>query len=229
MKREKKKVTTVAVKPSLIEQCKKIDPNFNLSRELETMLVGRIVKSLHLIEDVIRAREDVVYFAERFCKVTTLGEVVDVQLDDDQRAILREMAIGNDCGFATRRQSGLTTLLTIYALHNLLFGNYLAMCLVNTDHKRAHEGLERVRDMFYRLPEWLQSSFVLTIDQRARIECSNGNGIYATPDDSDFLKGRTVDKIFVDNSEYCTRLREFLDAYIVQRPVRGQIVCCTTR
>ena len=229
MKKEKKKVTTISIKPSLLERCRTIDPYFNLSQEVEKTLIQYIECSNETMKlrlpEIVRMRDDVVYFAEEYCKVSSCDNgIVDVQLDDARRAILKDMAFGNDVQHRDKRQSGTTTLLTIYALHNLLFGTYQAIAIANYKPALATNNIEKIRAMYYRLPSWLQSFYKLELNMRWQLDVGD-NYIFAVSD-VERMRGRTINKLFVDNATRCSP--DIVEMFTRHRGKNSQLVAVDT-
>lgn len=98
------------------------------------------------------------------------------------------------------RQSGKTTLIAAYALWYALFHNDRNVCLMAGKWAQANEILQRVKEIFRKLPEYMRLD--TKIDRKEIIQFTNNSRIFSCSANSAMLHGRTIDLFVIDEAAY---------------------------
>ena len=108
------------------------------------------------ISEWLKCKNDILYFAEKYCKLMTPEGIKNVTLRDYQKRYLRHLEQNRLSIYLSCRQSGKTTTSAIFMLHYVLFNvdkNALVLCNVG---KTAVEILDKVKKIFYEVPHFLK-------------------------------------------------------------------------
>lgn len=98
------------------------------------------------------------------------------------------------------RQSGKTTLIAAYALWYALFHNDRNVCLMAGKWAQANEILQRVKEIFIKLPEYMRLD--TKIDRKEIIQFTNNSRIFSCSANSAMLHGRSIDLFVIDEAAY---------------------------
>lgn len=98
------------------------------------------------------------------------------------------------------RQSGKTTLIASYALWYALLHNDRNVCLMARKMAQAKEILQRVKEIFRKLPEYMRLD--TKIDRKDLIQFTNDSRIFSCSATTAMLKGRRVDLFVIDEAAY---------------------------
>lgn len=98
------------------------------------------------------------------------------------------------------RQAGKTTLIAAYALWYALFHNDRNVCLMARKMAQAKEILQRVKEIFRKLPEYMRLD--TKIDLKDLIQFTNDSRIFYCSATTAMLKGRMVDLFVIDEAAY---------------------------
>ena len=98
------------------------------------------------------------------------------------------------------RQTGKTTLATLYLLWLALFKNDKEIAILANMESQALEILGRIQNAYFKLPKWLQQGINPTRGGFSKkcIGLDNGTKIFAAASSSSTIRGRTVDYMLVD-------------------------------
>lgn len=155
------------------------------------------------IEEYIKCKSDVFYFAKYFYIYTPTG-VKPIALRPYQSKVLQVLAAKVD-GYNNRiimqgRQTGKTTIATLYLLWKALFENAKTIAILANKLDQALEIMNRIKESYIRLPMWLQQG----IDPlrggwtRKTIGMDNGSKIFASASSSTAIRGKSANYMLVD-------------------------------
>jgi hypothetical protein len=118
-----------------------------------------------MIREIIRCKEDILYFAEKYFYIMTIdkGKIL-IPLWDFQKQLLKCLVNTPDnkrhvCVLSARQMSK-TTISTIYLLHSALFGKDENFGILANKEATAIEILSRIQMSYSLLPMWLQRGVV---------------------------------------------------------------------
>lgn len=106
--------------------------------------------------EFIRCMNDIVYFAEKYCKLMTPEGIKNVSLREYQKNYLRHLEKHNLSIFLSCRQSGKTTTSAIFLLHYILFNVDKNSLVLGNKRKTAVEILDKIKKIFYEIPHFLK-------------------------------------------------------------------------
>lgn len=149
------KVIEVALKG--LEQGKKLIANPFYENNTK-LLKGDLVfeRTSEEIEEWIRCREDIIYFANKYCKLMTPEGIKNVEMRDYQKDYLRHLEKNRLSIMLSVRQSGKTTTSAIFLLHYILFNIDKNSLVLGNKRKTAVEILDKVKKIFLELPYFLK-------------------------------------------------------------------------
>jgi hypothetical protein len=166
------------------------EKNKNLRSKNETVKFTQ-----EMLEEYMRCSEDILYFASKYYYITTIdyGKII-IPLWDFQKKVLLAMQNPPNGKRHTimnfSRQSGKTTLSSIFLLHQALFKTNQVFAILANREKTAIEILRRIKDAYEMLPLWLQQGVVEWA--KGKIALENGCVILASSTSSTAIRGYTI-------------------------------------
>jgi len=104
----------------------------------------------------LKCRKNILYFAEKYCKLMTPKGIKHVQLRDYQKRYLKHLEDHNMSIMVSCRQAGKTTTSAIFMLHYILFNYDKNALVLGNKRKTAIEILDKVKKIFYEIPFFLK-------------------------------------------------------------------------
>lgn len=149
------KVIEIALKG--LEQGKKLIANPFYENNTK-LLKGDLVfeRTPEEVDEWVRCREDIIYFANTYCKLMTPEGIKNVEMRDYQKDYLRHLEKNRLSIFLSCRQSGKTTTSAIFLLHYILFNIDKNSLVLGNKRKTAVEILDKVKKIFLELPYFLK-------------------------------------------------------------------------
>ena len=159
----------------------------------------------------LRCRQDVGYFAERYGWLydATVQEWLPFYPWASQRQALRLMEAERLLVVLKARQLGLSWLALVYALHRMIFESPATVLLFSVREAEAIELLDRLREMYARLPRWLRARRVVR-NERTVFETSMGSRVIAFSTKAG--RSYTGTLAIVDEADFVPDLGSFLNA-----------------
>ena len=166
-----------------------------------------------MIEEVIRCKEDIIYFAEHYFHIVTIDEGKQlITLFDYQKKMLKAFIDPPDYKsnkteenepkrhiiVKIARQSGKTTTATIFLLWYALFNKDKTIAILANKEPTAIEILDRIKLSFKHLPLWLQQGIADSGWNKKSIKFENGVKIMARATSPDSISGETVSLLYMD-------------------------------
>ena len=108
------------------------------------------------IEEWKKCASDIIYFAEKYCKLMTPEGIQHIELRDYQRDYLHHLEKNRLSIFLSCRQSGKTTTSAIFMLHYILFNVDKNSLVLGNKRKTAVEILDKTKKIFLELPYFLK-------------------------------------------------------------------------
>ena len=108
------------------------------------------------ISEWIKCKNDILYFAEKYCKLMTPEGVRHIQLRDYQKKYLRHLEKNRLSIYLSCRQSGKTTTSAIFMLHYVLFNVDKNALVLGNVGKTATEILDKVKKIYLEVPHFLK-------------------------------------------------------------------------
>lgn len=120
-----------------------------------------------------KCANDIVYFATKYCKILTHKGIHHIHLRPYQAEMLLNYQQHRFFSIFSSRQMGVTTMMNIVMLHELVFGYDKSIILASCKLLQSQESLDRVREMYRNLPFFLKPG-MLKADTR-NLVMENGN------------------------------------------------------
>lgn len=108
------------------------------------------------IEEWKKCRDDIIYFANTYCKLMTPLGVKNVVMRDYQEEYLKHLVNNRLSIFISARQSGKTVTSAIFLLHYILFNTDKHALVLGNKYKTAKEILSKLKSIFCELPFFLK-------------------------------------------------------------------------
>ena len=154
-----------------------------------------------MIAEIEKCKNDILYFAEHYFHIVTLDDGKQkITLYPAQKRILKSLQKYRFNAINASRQSGKTTLMTIYALWMTCFDEFKRVVIVANKEGTAIMILRRVALAYEELPNWLKPGTA----QYGKKEIIFGNhssiGISTTTGSA--VRGDTVNCIIIDEAAH---------------------------
>lgn len=175
----------------------------------------KIKWSQEMVDEWLKCRDDIVYFAETYCAITHIDYgVIKVQLRDYQRDMLRIMVDNRMSVSKLSRQLGKTTAVAIFLAHFVCFNKDKAVGILAHKGSMSAEVLDRTKQAIELLPDFLQPGIVEW--NKGSIQLDNGSSIGAYASSPDAVRGNSFALIYIDE---CAFIPNFHDAWLAIQPV----------
>lgn len=140
-----------------IEQGKKLIANPFYEKKTQLMK-GDLVfeKTEYEKSEWLKCRDDIIYFANKYCKLMTPQGIQHITLRDYQEDYLRHLQKNRLSIFLSCRQSAKTTTSAIFMLHYILFNFDKNALVLGNKRKTAVEILTKLKKIFLELPYFLK-------------------------------------------------------------------------
>lgn len=160
-----------------------------------------------MLEEYARCAEDIVYFAEHYFQIVTIDHGKQlIKLFDFQKKMLKAFVESPEyqekkkrhCIVKIARQSGKTTVATVYLLWYSLFNKDKTVAILANKETTAIEILDRIKLAYKHLPIWMQQGIVDGGWNKKSVKLSNGVKIMAASTSSDSISGEAVALLYMD-------------------------------
>ena len=160
------------------------------------------------VKDIEKCKKNILYFAENFFYITNLDQgKIKIQLHLYQKRILRSLRDNRFVCMLSSRQSGKTTLFTIYALWIVCFQEDQRVLIVANKESTAINIFKRVRMAYEKLPNYLKPGVIEY--GKTSLSLANGSSIGISTTSSDAGRGDSVNVVLLDELA-------FIDNHLVE-------------
>ena len=108
------------------------------------------------IQEFKHCMEDIIYFAEKYCKLMTPTGIRNVELRDYQKKYLQHLMDSRLSIYLACRQCGKTTTSAIFLLHYILFNTDKNSLVLGNKRKTAVEILDKIKKIYFEIPYFLK-------------------------------------------------------------------------
>ena len=155
------------------------------------------------IEEYIKCKNDIVYFAENYYYIQTIDDgKIKMKLWDYQKKLMKiydnPPENKRHVIICASRQCGKTESTRVYLLHYLLFKNDANIAILANSEKTAKEILARIKMSYQLLPLWLQKGIKDGGWNNLTIELENGVRILSSSTSSNSIVGFTINLLYID-------------------------------
>lgn len=177
-----------------------------------------------MVEELRRCKEDIIYFAENFFYIVTLDRGKEkIRLYQAQKRMLITMVESRFSANLASRQSGKTSLLTIFALWMVCFNEDYRIAIVANKESTAINIFKRVRMAYEQLPNYIKpgvkdygktgmtlgndSSIIVSTTTATSVRgdslnCISGDSKVLYKDDKNWLYEFTLNEMYKNNCEW---------------------------
>jgi len=160
------------------------------------------------VRDIEKCKKNILYFAENFFYVVNLDRgKIKIELHLYQKRILRGLRDNRFVVLLSSRQSGKTTMFTIYALWVACFQEDQRILIVANKESTAINIFKRVRTAYEMLPNYLKPGVVEY--GKTSMTLANGSSIGISTTSSDAGRGDSVNCVLLDELA-------FIDNHLVE-------------
>jgi len=149
------------------------------------------------IEELMKCKEDVHYFAIKYIKIVTLDHG-EVSFDPYEYQVTTIDLLHKNRFFVGlwARQSGKTTVVSIYALWYAIFHPLKNVGIVSNKETSAKRILDTMKRMYERLPVWLKPG--VTEYQKTSVHFDNGSNLIISATTADAFRGWPMNLVICD-------------------------------
>ena len=108
------------------------------------------------IQEWLKCKEDIIYFAENYCKLMTPLGIRQVELRDYQKKYLKHVTENQLSIYLAVRQCGKTTSTAVALLHYICFNTDKNALVCGNKRKTAVEIVDKIKKIFYELPFFIK-------------------------------------------------------------------------
>lgn len=140
-----------------LEQGRKLVANPFYENNMK-LLKGDLVfqRTQEEIDEWVRCKNDILYFAEKYCKLMTPEGIKNVHLRKYQKKYLKHLEECQLSIYLACRQCGKTTTSAIFMLHYILFNVDKNALVLGNKRKTAVEILDKAKKIYMELPYFLR-------------------------------------------------------------------------
>ncbi|AGR47742.2 terminase large subunit [Sinorhizobium phage phiM7] len=150
-----------------------------------------------MVQEYVRCRDDILYFAENYMKIVNLDEgFVTIKLYPYQKELIKLVNDNRMSLSLQSRQSAKTTTATIVLLHYILFNEHKTVAILANKKDTSIEVLSRIQLAYEALPKWLQHG--VKTWNKGSIELENGCKVIAAATSSSAIRGKSINFLYID-------------------------------
>lgn len=154
----------------------------------------KIEMTEHDINEYIRCKEDILYFAENYYYIQTIDwGRIKIPLWDFQKKLLKvfiDPSPKRHIIVLSARQMSKTTVTSLYLLHQMLFTQDSNIAILANNERTSREILSRIQMAYINLPLWLQKGVVEWA--KGTVLLDNGVKTIAASTSSNSIRGMTI-------------------------------------
>jgi hypothetical protein len=182
-----------------------------------------------LLLEVKRCRESLAYFCTTYCKILAssdkAGAWINFALWPAQEQVAAELEAHKETIALKARQLGQSWLVVAFALREMLFNPVQTVLMFSKRDDEAAELIFRLREMYLRLPEWMQTVGVTTDNDH---EFAFGNGSRALAHATTGGRSYTASLAILDESDHVPDLQKMLNAIQPTVDAGGRLILLST-
>ncbi len=161
-----------------------------------------------MLQEWMKCAQDPVYFAEKYIKIVHVDHgFIPIRLYDYQKEIVEKLTNNRRVTVVTSRQAGKTTTAAAIILHYILFNDHKTVALLANKGDAAREILQRIKDAYEALPDWLQQG--VEEWNKGSIALENGCKVLAAATSSSAIRGKSISLLYIDEAAFVEGWEEF--------------------
>ena len=185
-----------------------IDPSFYYRGSKHVPVAGAQYEfTSDMVEELRKCKNSVVYFAESFFYIVSLDRGKEkIKLYDAQRRMLENMVAHRFTANLASRQSGKTSLLTIFALWMVCFNDDHRAAIVANKESTAINIFKRVRMAYEQLPNYIKPG--VKDYGKTGMTLGNDSSIIVSTTTATSIRGDSLSTICLDEAAFIECLHE---------------------
>lgn len=157
---------------------------------------AKIAFTQEMLDEINLCKKSILSFAERhFTIITGKGKEV-ISLRKFQKTLLKNFKDFKRNIVLSSRQSGKSTIVTVYALWKVCFFDHQRIAIVANKGETAQQIFERIRMSFEDLPVYLKPA--VKSWRKDGFELSNGSNIIISSASTSAIRGRSINILIID-------------------------------
>lgn len=190
-----------------------------------------------LIQEFIKCREDIIYFAEKYVKIITLDhgrQLISFEGREYQKKILKAFQcpdpIKKNLCILASRQIGKSTICRIAIAHDLIFNRDKTIGILANKERTAAKLLGELKFLIESLPLWLQPG--VEEWNKSSIKFANGSLALSSATSSSAIRSWTVGTLVLDEFAFIPNniAQEFINSVLptISSGKTGRIIIVST-
>jgi hypothetical protein len=184
----------------------------------------------HRLREIIRCRKSLAYFAKTYCQILASsdrsGSWIPFYLWPAQEEVAGDLQDHCEIIILKARQLGFTWLVVALALQEILFNPVATVLFFSKRDDEAKDLLSfRLREMYFRLPSWMQSKDLVT-DASHKLEFANGSRAIAFATTGG--RSHTATLAIIDEADHVPDLETMLNAVKPTMDAGGRLILLST-
>lgn len=153
------------------------------------------------IEEYIKCKNDVFYFAERYYFIRDLDlGMIKIELRDYQKEMISSFVNNRNTVVNATRQAGKSTSFEIFVCHYVLFQEYKSLAILANKALSATNILRKIKVAYELLPKWLQSG--VKTWNNSQIDFENGCSVLAAATSSSAVRSFSLNTVIIDEMAF---------------------------
>jgi hypothetical protein len=193
-----------------------IDPSFYYRGSKNVPVAGAQYHfTSDMVEELKKCKEDIVYFAENFFYIVSLDRGKEkIKLYEAQKDVLRSLVDNRFVCLLSCRQSGKSTLLTIFALWMVCFNDDHRAAIVANKESTAINIFKRVRLAYEQLPNYIKPG--VKDYAKTGLTLGNDSSIIVSTTTATSIRGDSLNTLAIDEAAFIEKhiLEEFWSSVI---------------
>lgn len=182
-----------------------------------------------LYSEYVKCESDVTYMSKHYCDIQTLkyGKI-KLDLYPFQMTTLSILSKTDKAIILKSRQLGISTIMSLTAIHCMLFQDGYRVSIFANKQKSAVEIIDKIKLIYNGLPTWLKGKEELLNNNKQEIKLPNGSMAKAFSSSSDEGRGISANLIIVDEAAFVDDLQQLYTSIMPSISTGGKIVMLST-
>jgi len=161
-------------------------------------------QQLFQVQEMIKCKNDIIYFIENYCKIPTPGGSEVMQLYEPQKTAIKTMVNDHYIVTLKSRQVGMSCLSQCYCTWCNTFFENVVTGILSRSGDEASDFNRKVTNMIDELPEWMRPKYVKRTEQTFILE--NGCQSFSTgvnpANPSSVFRGKSLSNLIIDEAAF---------------------------
>lgn len=162
------------------------------------------------VEEFIKCKNDIIYFAENYCKVPAPGGERLIKLYDPQKPVLTALVKDHHIVSLKSRQVGVSTLCTIYLTWCCTFYDGIITGVISRSSAEASDFNRKVMNLIDLLPDWMRPEFDKRTEQTFILKngCASFSAGVNPANPSSIFRGKSLTNLIIDEAAFIPMIND---------------------